>query len=75
MEEESKEVRGSDADGFAIFSVRLTQKEIDELKRRADVNMRGGYTLEAAWILRTVLQGRGEPVTVPGVNEFQFGRS
>lgn len=51
--------------------IRLTEGEIDALKKRAALNMRP-MALEGAMIIKLVLAGKGEPVTVPGVNELNF---
>ena len=51
--------------------IRLTNREIDALKARADLNMRP-MALEGAMIVKLVLAGNGEAVTVPGVNELNF---
>ena len=51
--------------------IRLTEGEIDALKKRSVLNMRP-MALEGAMIIKLVLAGKGEPVTVPGVNELNF---
>lgn len=53
------------------IQIRLTEGEIDALKKRAMLNMRP-MALEGAMIVKLVLAGKGEPVTVPGVNELNF---
>lgn len=51
--------------------IRLSEGEIEALKKRADINMRP-MASEGAMIVKLVLAGKGEPVTVPGVNELNF---
>lgn len=51
--------------------IRLNDGEIEALKQRAVLNMRP-MAAEGAMIVKLVLAGKGEPVTVPGVNEFNF---
>lgn len=51
--------------------IRLTEGEIDALKKRSVLNMRP-MSAEGAMIVKLVLAGKGEPVTVPGVNELNF---
>ena len=51
--------------------IRLTEGEIDALKKRSVLNMRP-MALEGAMIIKLVLAGKGEAVTVPGVNELNF---
>ena len=51
--------------------IRLSEGEIEALKKRADINMRP-MAAEGAMIVKLVLAGKGEPVTVPGVNELNF---
>ena len=51
--------------------IRLSEGEIEALKKRADINMRP-MASEGAMIVKLVLAGKGETVTVPGVNELNF---
>lgn len=51
--------------------IRLNDGEIEALKQRAVLNMRP-MAAEGAMIVKLVLAGKGEPVTVPGVNELNF---
>ena len=51
--------------------IRLTEGEIDALKKRAVLNMRP-MAAEGAMIVKLVLAGKGETVAVPGVNELNF---
>ena len=51
--------------------IRLNDGEIEALKQRAVLNMRP-MAAEGAMIVKLVLAGRGETVTVPGVNELNF---
>ena len=51
--------------------IRLTEGEIDALKKRAVLNMRP-MAAEGAMIVKLVLAGKGETVAVPGVNELDF---
>lgn len=51
--------------------IRLTECEIDALKKRAVLNMRP-MAAEGAMIVKLVLAGKGETVAVPGVNELNF---
>ena len=51
--------------------IRLTEGEIDALKKRSVLNMRP-MALEGAMIIKLVLAGKGDAVTVPGVNELNF---
>lgn len=55
------------------IQIRLTDGEIDALKKRAVLNMRP-MAAEGAMIVKLVLAGKGESVTVPGVNELNFIR-
>lgn len=59
------------ADDTRYLNIRLTEKEIDALKKRGEINMRSMAT-EGAMIIRRVLAGNGEAVTVPGVNELNL---
>ena len=51
--------------------IRLNDGEIEALKQRAVLNMRP-MAAEGAMIVKLVLAGKGEKVTVPGVNELNF---
>ena len=51
--------------------IRLNDGEIEALKQRAVLNMRP-MAAEGAMIIKIVLAGKGETVTVPGVNELDF---
>lgn len=51
--------------------IRLTEGEIDALKKRSVLNMRP-MAAEGAMIIKLVLAGKGETVMVPGVNELNF---
>ena len=51
--------------------IRLNDGEIEALKQRAVLNMRP-MAAEGAMIIKLVLAGKGETVTVPGVNELNF---
>ena len=51
--------------------IRLNDGEIEALKQRAVLNMRP-MAAEGAMIVKLVLAGKGETVTVPGVNELNF---
>ena len=51
--------------------IRLSEGEIEALKKRADINMRP-MAAEGAMIVKLVLAGKGEQVTVPGVNDLNF---
>ena len=51
--------------------IRLNDGEIEALKQWAVLNMRP-MAAEGAMIIKLVLAGKGETVTVPGVNELNF---
>lgn len=53
------------------IQIRLTESEIDALNERAKINLRA-MAAEGAMIVKLVLAGKGESVTVPGVNELNF---
>ena len=53
------------------IQIRLNEREIAALNERAKINLRA-MAAEGAMIIKAVLAGKGEPVTVPGVNELNF---
>ena len=53
------------------IQIRLTEREIDALNERAKINLRA-MAAEGAMIIKAVLAGKGDAVTVPGVNELNF---
>ena len=78
IEEESKDAGAEQKAGekeWVLINIKVTPDELEELKRRAKLNCRA-FTGEATYIVKLVLGGRGQAVTVPGVDELRltFGK-